>query len=621
MKIPGAPNGVKSTAIPTPYANTDTRGAFGASFGQALDKVDGAIDAVRAEKKREDAEAARQAEEAKRQAKAISKAQADAAYFRAETEVVVGGSNRRNLIDQAFETGFSHAESFGPNVSVAPNLLSPADVKETPGFLATRGKDAYAKSGEAIDAVRKRAEQIAKDNFADPADREEWLAHNLGALTNTERRIEAHAAQQFEVARKDAAEGIRAAALDGIATATDAATAAEYTRAAEARLRELAPSQEGAAADVAKFRQDALGVRIAKMLSDGDVAGAEQQYELAKTHFGTTGPKVKAAIDAAKKAQGVQKFDVEAQQRVDALVEAGTKPNGQPDFQVMDAKMETIPAGPLRDEVEQRMTHAKTKAARRWDARVSREYDGALSTYLQAGSLSAVDPKAKSWLIENAPEEWAKLKAKERADASYWRNLREGKQEVDPRPLVAAKADIDERADYYRSLTPEAFFREPAVQGLNPNALKEVGNYWAGMRKRDPIPDGEFNRDVSARIGQSPALQKDKAAAQAYRARMNQERLEYLKNNNNKEPDYAERDAMDDRATREVVVGKKWGFFDDKRPAYTVPAAGPAAGPAFGPPASAKPATSPKNAAALAWARANPADPRAAAILKKLGVK
>lgn len=577
MKIPGAPNGVKSTAIPTPYANTDTRGAFGASFGQALDKVDGAIDNVQAAKARQDAEDARAAEEAKRQAKAISKAQADAAYFRAETEVVVGGSNRRSLIDQAFE----NPDGADPQAS---------DVKDEPGYLSTRGREAYAKSGEAIDAVRKRAEQIAKDNFSDPADREEWLTHNLGALTNTERRIEAHAAQQFEVARKDAAEGIRASALDGIANANDAATAAEYTQAAEARLRELAPSKEGGDADVAKFRQDALAVRIAKMLSDGDVAGAEQQYELAKTHFGATGPKVKAAIDAAKKAQGVQKFDVEAQQRVDALVEAGTKPNGQPDFAVMDAKMETIPAGPLRDEVEQRMTHAKTKAARRWDARVSREYDGALSTYLQAGSLSAVDPKAKSWLIENAPEEWAKLKAKERADASYWRNLREGKQEVDPRPLVAAKADIDERADYYRSLTPEAFFREPAVQGLNPNALKEVGNYWAGMRKRDPIPDGEFNRDVSARIGQSPALQKDKAAAQAYRARMNQERLEFLKNNNNKEPDYAERDAMDDRATREVVVGKKWGFFDDKRPAYTVPAAGPAAGPAFGPPASAKPA-------------------------------
>lgn len=577
MKIPGTPNGVKSTAIPTPYANTDTRGAFGASFASTIDKVDNAVDSVQAAKARQDAADAAEAAKARAAAKAISKAQADADYNRAETEIVVGGSNRRSLIDQAFD-----------NPDADPTA---DDVQATPGFLSTRGQEAYAKSGEAIEAARKRAEAIAKARFADPADREEWLAHNLSALTNTERRIEQHAAQQFEVARKDALEGIRATALDAVAYAQDAGQAAHYTRNAEARIRELATTEEGAHADVMKFRQDAIGVRIAKMLSEGDVAGAEAQFAATDQLLGAQAPKWKHAIDAAKKTQETQAFDVEAQKAVDSIVESGTKPNGQPDLQVMDALIEKLPPGKLRDEAEQRLTHAKVKATRRWEARISREVDGVLKTYIEAGTLGAVDPKAKSWLIENAPEEWVKLKARERSDSEYWRRLREGKppETTDSaRALVGAKADIDERADYYRSLSEEDFFRQPIVQGLTPAGLKEIGNYWVGMRKRDPIPDGQFNQEVSARIGQSEKLSKDKEAARQFRARANQERLDFLARNNNKEPDYAQRDGIFDRTTADIAVpGRFYGT--NTKPAYAVPSTGPSAGPLLGPPANAKP--------------------------------
>ncbi|MEK0096899.1 hypothetical protein, partial [Bordetella pertussis] len=64
----------------------------------------------------------------------------------------------------------------------------------------------------------------------------------------------------------------------------------------------------------------------------------------------------------------------------------------------------------MRDEVEKRLPHAKEKLARGWKQRVDRFADAASSTYEQTRNLGAVDPKVKSWLIDNAPDEWRKLR-------------------------------------------------------------------------------------------------------------------------------------------------------------------------------------------------------------------
>jgi hypothetical protein len=588
MKIPGPGPGVKSIAVPTPYSNTDTRGAFGEAYVGAIDKVDVAISRVDQAMEREAAENERAAKEARAKADAISSANADAAYQRAETARMVGGNNRRSLIDNAFE-------ETGPALS-----LTPGDVKGEPGFLSTRGKAAFDQSESVIADLDKNRQKIAKEHFADAAARERWLARSNGMLADTERRVEQHSAQQFEVARKDALEGIRASAIEGVANASDAQSAANFTLNAEARIRELADSPEGAEADVARFRQDVLGVRIGRLLSDGDVEAAEGQYEAAKTHLGSMGPKVKHAIDQAKKAQAVQAFDVEAQKHVDMLVEVGTKPNGQPDLDVIDAKLSLIPPGKLRDEVEQRLGAAKEKAARRWKQRVDRFADDASSTYEKTRSLGAVDPKVKSWLQENAPEEWKKLRKDAEADITRMRTARTGdasarreQAEIDRLAMLEFRElPIAERA----VTDVNAFLRGRGASPIGSSAVRgEQTRTQEVVRAGDAIGETEFIRSVEAATRAIAGASKDKAkdikaqAVQAYGE---------LRKKANGKPSEEDVQAEIDRLTAaaataprllESVRGKGVESEVERRIRVQKEAKGKATPPALGPPASARP--------------------------------
>lgn len=515
MRIPmktGA--GARTTALPTPYANTDTRGGFGAAYVGAADAVQNATENVSVAVKRADWEAERQAKEAKTKADAISMAQADTAFQRVETAKLVGANNRRDLIDGAFE-------------GTGPATLTPADATSAPGFLSTRGKEAYEKAAPTLDEVDKARQKIARELLKDPETRARWMVRSDAMLADTERKVEQHSAQQFAVAQRDALEGVRASALEGVANATDAQSAANFTLNAEARIRELAVSKEGAVADIAKFRQDALTVRINRLLSDGDVETAEGQYKAAEGHLGTQAPKLRHAIDTAKRAQAIQSFDVEAQKQVDGLIEAGTLPSGQPDLEVVDAKLSLIPPGKLKDEVEQRLGAAKEKAARRWKQRVDRFADDASSTYEKTGSLGAVDPKVKSWLIDNAPDEWRKLRLDDAARTSHQRAVRTGDAAA-----RREQAEIDKLALMeFRELPPaeratanvSEFLRGRGVSQIGGSAVKgEQTRATETVRAGDAMGESEFVRSVEAATAGLVGSDKGKAkevkaqAVQAY---------------------------------------------------------------------------------------------------------
>lgn len=608
MKIPGTPNGVKSTAIPTPYANTDTRGAFGASFASTIDKVDNAVDSVQAAKARQDAADAAEAEKVRAQAYAISKANANAAYQRAETESVVGGTNRRSLIDQAFEG------------AADPTA---ADVEAVPGFFSTRGKEAYAKSGEVLEGLAKRREQLAKDHFADLADRERWLAESADLYAGTERRVEQHAAQQFEVARKDALQGIVASSLEQIASVKDGAELQIIAENAEKHIRELQVSEEGGNEDIDRFRRDAIEVRIDSLLRDGDVKQARGQYASAKALLGTKADNVNARIVAAEKAQVVQANDVEAQRIVDSVAESGTSPDGKPDFEVMDALLKKLPPGPVRDEVEKRLPYAKEKLARSWKQRVDRYADAASSTYEKTRSLGAVDPKVKSWLIDKAPDEWKKLRKDAEADIARWTSERNGDAAA-----RRAQAEVDRlaRLEFMEKSPAERatanvteFLRGRGVSPIGASTVKgEQTKAVETVRAGDAMGEQDFVRKYEAatrglapdgKAGDTKRRDLRAVAVEAYadlRAKNKgikpssedvDEEIKRLSVKAATEPralEFIRGKGVETEAER--LVREKRERAKDRTPTA-------------------------QDAAALEWLRANPDHPRADAIRKKLGVK
>jgi len=604
--------GVKTTNLPTPYAHADTRGAFGEAYAGAIDRVSIAVDSVEQGMDRE-------AREMKAKADAISQANADTAYQRAETARMVGGSNRRTLVEQAFDGGPSET-------------LTPADVKDEPGFLSTKGKDAYAQSGKVLKDLEQQRQQIAKDHFSNPEARERWLTRSNGMLADSERRVETHAAQQFEVARKDALEGARASALDSIGNAKSPQDVAAIAQRTEERIRELALSKEGGDADVAKFREDALATRIGSLLIDDDVQQAEGQFNAAKDVLSVpVRSRVQSAIVAAKKANGVRKFDVEAQGIVDVLIDAGTSPVGKLDLEVVDSKASLIPPGPMKDEMESRLGPAKEKALRRWKQRVDQFAGQAGSTYEKTGSLGAVDPRVKSWLIENAYEEWQKLRHDAERDVDRAKAHRTG-----DRAAIAEQTAVDRLAlSEFRELTSaarasadvDAFLRGRGVSPIGGSAVKgEKTRSLELVRNGDAMSESEFVRSVEAATAGIVGKNKDKARevkAQAVEAYGN------LRAKNKAKPSSEEVQAEVDHLTATAATAPRFlesirGKGNESEIERQAREKKEAAKKAAPPNAAAAPPSAPadaKNQAAINWARANPGDPRSAAILKKLGVK
>lgn len=469
---------------------------------------------------------------------------------------------------------------------------------ETPagitGFLQLRGRAAAEKSAELLAALERDREEIARSIRNEDA-RELFLMRTSGLVEDARRRAERHVAQQIREAEVASLKARSEAALTAIANNfRDPEAVARQVAALEGPIRALALSQEDADAQVAEWHREVAKVRLNQYLSTRDWRGAQELFAQVRDSLGQEATRYEKDISALRRSS-------EAERLAASAVEMARGPNGRVDVEWAVDMVDSLVSADdveLRDEVRQRVEHRVNLAEREWRLEVSNRFDRAFSAYLKSGHLSAIDPRDKAWLIENAPEEWDRLRMKARQDAAYYR-ARQNEQQRGETPeqrlaFVEFKADIAANPDRYAEMTPAEFATMWGPK-LSPGDFEGAGTLFAATKKEQKLSSGEFGAFVRDNIRKTEMLSKDRRRADLYAARMGDLRRSFLEKNK-RYPTIPEMEEMHAEATRMVTIERPW-WFDTEKPAFEVPVdelpGAPAAGAAPQTSASPPPAARP----------------------------
>lgn len=588
MRIPVVSNrsvGARPASIPMRSTGGTADGGIGQAVGEAGAAASRGIESLGRDMKEAQEKRDREMKEAKAKADAARVAAAKADYEQRITARMygtggkaTGGGSRQQAIDSAFND-VPVLDEMGHATGSVEQAPAPVPMSERqPGFMESRGLDAGEKHADTIDALQADREALA-ENLANDDQRRMFEIASRDMLENTRRQAMGHVAGEYERAAQASKVARVETGLTAIANSyADEKTAAKVTAGVEADIRALQISPEAGNAEIAAFQKRATETRLNQFIGAKNWAGASAVLAKDRDKLGDRAGHFEAIIGAVK-------MDVEAEHAANELIQNALQKNGRVDATMARDRLQAIPEGPFKDEVAKRLDHGLALEDKGWNRRVSNVYESALTQYLKGGTISKIDTRTKQWLIDEAPEEWLRLKRLSEADADHWRRLKEGKGDTPAQvdALISAKADIDERQDFYRGLGDKDFLRQPILEGLTPPQRKEIGNYWVSMRKRDPISDAEFNRVVTENIGEDPGGFESKLEEKAYRARMNSLRQEHLKNNQNKEPTFEDRERMHAKATRDITVDRWRVLPDTKKKAFLVKEAGPEGGPELGP--------------------------------------
>lgn len=505
--------------------------------------------------------AGKQADEAAKAAKAkayaISQANADAAYQRAETQHLVGGSNRGQLIDAAF------------NEQPGADNVTSADVVDKPGYLSSRGIEAQKLAGPTLDELEQKRQQIAKDTFADEEQRQLWLAKSQSMLEASHHRIESHAAQQVEVAAQDALKGKLSTTLQAIADDTNGAHTADLMASAEQSIRALQTTPAGGDAAVLKLQHEAVKVRIERLVADGNVDVAERQLEVARKSgagLGTDGPEIERLVNHAREAQNIGKAKIAGATAADAEIQKAVDPkSGWVDAAKANAAIAKLPPGPVKDHA---LEYAKSEIALLEKAKaeaVHQHFASALSALETSnGNLGAVSNQDAQFLQNklnklDGEETWQKVLAvADRYKARFREATKAHAEHETPaqaQALVELEADIAKNPEVYKGMSKEQFDYQWADR-LSVGGYKSGGAKYATAQKDNPEKAAEFSRYVKDSIVQSPGLAVSKVKAALYAAEMGRLRQEYVSDSKGKEPDAEARKKMEASATVTALLWK-----------------------------------------------------------------
>lgn len=456
-----------------------------------------------------------QARKAKAEADAISQANADTAYQRAETETLVGGSNRGKLIDDAFnETG-------------PAETLTPDNAKDTPGYLSTRGLDAPAQSSKTLEQLEKARQKIAAETFSDPEQKAKWLARSSGAIEDSRRKIETHSAQQTKVAGDDALHGRLQSLQQAIANDTSGAATQRLAMEGEEAIRSLQLSKDGGDAAVLRWQSDVSKTRISSLLSTANgindnpelkakyVNTAAQQFEYAKEKI-VDADKVKYAIDQARLSAARAAVDVQGERLAANMVLEATSPSGIVDEQKAISQLESIPAGPLRDEARQRL-HQRIVAANASYKQDTDAISKAAFSAFNAGGWAGIPATLKQGLNERNPELYDRLRNEAERK---WKDHQGGK--ADARREQAAR-DHEAFNDYMTLPTAERAKQDInlflAGRGVSPEGASRLGP--AQRRATEDVHRGESERTdafVADAVAAAQGTVKGKSDTAAFKA-------------------------------------------------------------------------------------------------------
>lgn len=321
----------------------------------------------------------------------------------------------------------------------------------TLGFLSSKGDEAWEQSSKTLENLSKAREAIL-NKLEVPELRDEFSRQSAQMYEGVRRQVQHHVAAQFEVARKSSASALQEETLRNVATMTDETAIAARTKDVEVLLRAGAPTREQADAEVMKWRQDVITTRIAADLISDNIGLAEQKMQANAETLGDRLPKIKAAIDAAKRADTTQTQEAQNERDAAAILEKWRGEDGYVREEYVHRGLEAVEPG-RRNAVTSRLNRmladeaeAKKADIQNWRNEATRNLlDG---KPINGGVLEKLRTYDPEWLKRTTDAEDARNRARaEHAKSMGRQSERDGRTEL---------AINDRQAEYdFRALTTE----------------------------------------------------------------------------------------------------------------------------------------------------------------------
>lgn len=452
---------VRSRPVGAPRVGANPRGAFSSGLAEGLQSIGGAVDAAGDFFARE-------------------KAKADAiAVTQAETE-----------LQKSINDTLSHREF---------------------GVLNNQGTDAIDGADVALETLPKNVETISK-KLASDEQREVFRLRADGLVESARRTMETHVSRQIKVVEDRSIEARAAEALNAIAlNYADPATRAQQIAAVEGPLLATAVSDEDAALRVNQWRAQAAKVALNAYVGAKDAEGAKAYFAQVKEVLGP---------DAARFEQQIELLDRDerAEREAIRIVNGSrTEGTGWVDEAAALNGLDSLPAGADKDEVRQRVEHRLRLETRKKNQEIESVYERAFTAYLSGGTLSAIDPRDKAWLIQNSPEDWEKLRNKGRADADRYRSRRSSQETPEQQEAyLELQLELANDPERYANMTAEQFRREWGHR-LSDSSFRAGGGALARVQKHVrtsqerglEVDDKEFRDSVDAEAARAGITRKD----------------------------------------------------------------------------------------------------------------
>jgi len=422
------------------------------------------------------------------------------------------------------------------------------------GFLEMQGREAVEASAGTLEELAKLRDQRAAKLA--PEARSLFMEHSAQALQGYHRQVESHAGQEFRRAQVATLQATKATALDAIANNfADPAFVADQLSTTEAAVRRLQLSPEAGAAEVADFRSKATATRLEQYLAAKDWRGAQALFSQSKDELAGAAPKYQRAIEQVALAQ-------QADESAASIATANTKPDGRVDLAKADAELEKVAAGPMRDEVRQRLHQRVIAADQAWEQETKRISALAYAEFNVKG-WAGVDPRLKAQLNERNPPLYDRL----RDDAE-----RRWKQHQGSRSAARQEQrDINRQLlEEFRSLPIDEQYQADLPQLFGGRGADELGmaTIAAEQRKAKNTVDRGFSSDADAfRTRANAAAQgiTTKRSQDAFKAEATNAFNQWV-DEHKRPPTLTETDAIIGKLLSPVVVpGLLW---DSQRPSY-----------------------------------------------------
>lgn len=347
------------------------------------------------------------------------------------------------------------------------------------GALTTRGEQAIGAVDRALQDFDATAGEVEKGLTSD-AQREAFAARRAQAREQVARTLAGHERAQFREMEAGAYAGALATSVSrAVSAAGDEKAVLSARRDGEAALA-LRAESEG--------------------WSDQQLEGERRQFRT-QLHTGVLERLSEASPDAAEAYLGRygQEMDGAVRGRLEkqlrhlagdrrALAETRRIQAAATDFGAQMKLAREIKDPKVLDAVSARLEEDARDGAAAQRQQVDQVFNSAFTGYIKGGGLRGVPPKAKAWLIENAPAKWRDLQELARADADRYRTKSAQPTAAQGQAMVEFLLQAGGDPQRLASMTP-AEFNSDWAHRLAPADREQAAARIAGAKAEANKPD------------------------------------------------------------------------------------------------------------------------------------